>query len=259
MKIVVCVKQIPDPADPGSLDPDTKTLKRDVKLIIDESDSYGVEMALQLVDAAGGGSVHLVSMVPGGEMSGLRTALAMGADSATLISDEALAGSDALSTAKVLARAIQRAEPDLVLAATESSDGYTGVVPAQVAELLGLPSVTFAKEVAVSDGKASVKRQTEAGYDLVECPLPAVVSVTAGVVEPRYPSFKGIMAAKNKPVNQLGIADLGLEPGQVGWAGGGQEIVDVAAAPARESGEIVTDEGDAHERVVAFLDELKVI
>ena len=259
MKIVVCVKQIPDPADPGSLDPDTKTLKRDVKLIIDESDSYGVEMALQLVDAAGGGSVHLVSMVPGGEMSGLRTALAMGADSATLISDEALAGSDALSTAKVLARAIQRAEPDLVLAATESSDGYTGVVPAQVAELLGLPSVTFAKEVAVSDGKASVKRQTEAGYDLVECPLPAVVSVTAGVVEPRYPSFKGIMAAKNKPVDQLGIADLGLEPGQVGWAGGGQEIVDVAAAPARESGEIVTDEGDAHERVVAFLDELKVI
>lgn len=259
MKIVVCVKQIPDPADPGALDPDTKTLKRDVKLIIDESDSYGVEMALQLVDAAGGGSVHLVSMVPGGEMSGLRTALAMGADSATLISDEALAGSDALSTAKVLARAIQRAEPDLVLAATESSDGYTGVVPAQVAELLGLPSVTFAKEVAVSDGKAEVKRQTEAGYDLVECPLPAVVSVTAGVVEPRYPSFKGIMAAKNKPVDQLGIADLGLEPGQVGWAGGGQEIVDVAAAPARESGEIVTDEGDAHERVVAFLDELKVI
>lgn len=259
MKIVVCVKQIPDPADPGSLDPDTKTLKRDVKLIIDESDSYGVEMALQLVDAAGGGSVHLVSMVPGGEMSGLRTALAMGADSATLISDEALAGSDALSTAKVLARAIERAEPDLVLAATESSDGYTGVVPAQVAELLGLPSVTFAKEVAVSDGTASVKRQTEAGYDLVECPLPAVVSVTAGVVEPRYPSFKGIMAAKNKPVDQLGIADLGLEPGQVGWAGGGQEIVDVAAAPARESGEIVTDEGDAHERVVAFLDELKVI
>lgn len=259
MKIVVCVKQIPDPADPGSLDPETKTLKRDTKLIIDESDSYGVEMALQLADAAGGGSVHLVSMVPGGEVSGLRTALAMGADSATLVSDEALAGSDALSTAKVLARAIERAEPDLVLAATESTDGYTGVVPAQVAELLGLPSVTFAKEVTVSDGMAEVKRQTEAGYDLVECPLPAVVSVTAGVVEPRYPSFKGIMAAKNKPVDQLGIADLGLEPGQVGWAGGGQEIIDVAAAPARESGEIVTDEGDAHERVVAFLDELKVI
>ena len=259
MKIVVCVKQIPDPADPGSLDPETKTLKRDTKLIIDESDSYGVEMALQLADAAGGGAVHLVSMVPGGEVSGLRTALAMGADSATLVSDEALAGSDALSTAKVLARAIERAEPDLVLAATESTDGYTGVVPAQVAELLGLPSVTFAKEVTVSDGTAEVKRQTEAGYDLVECPLPAVVSVTAGVVEPRYPSFKGIMAAKNKPVDQLGIADLGLEPGQVGWAGGGQEIVDVAAAPARESGEIVTDEGDAHERVVAFLDELKVI
>ena len=163
MKAVVCVKQIPDPADPGSLDPDTNALRRNVKLILDESDSYGVEMALQLVDAAGGGSVHLVSMAPNDEVSGLRTALAMGADSATLISDDALAGCDALGTARVLAAAIARAEPDLVLAATESSDGYTGVVPEQVAELLGLPSVTFAKGVEISDGTASVRRQTEAG------------------------------------------------------------------------------------------------
>ena len=257
MKVVVCVKQIPDPADPGEIDPETKQLKRDVKLILDESDSYGVEMALQLVD--GDGEVVLVSMAPNNEVNGLRTALAMGADSAILVSDDALAGSDALGTSKVLAAAIARAEPDLVLAATESSDGYTGTVPEMVAELMGLPSVTFAKEVAVADGAVAVKRQTEAGYDDVSCPLPCLVSVTAGVVEPRYPSFKGIMAAKSKPVDELGIGDLGIDAGSVGWAGGGQEIVSIEPAPAREAGEVIEDEGDAFEKIVSFLEELKVI
>ena len=259
MNVVVCVKQIPDPADPGALDPETKTLKRDVKLILDESDSYGVEMALQLVGEAGDGEVTLVSMAPNSEVGGLRTALAMGAASAVLVSDEALAGTDALGTAKVLAAAISRSNPDLVIAATESSDGYTGVVPEQIAAILGLPSVTFAKEITIADGSAKVKRQTEAGYDDVECPLPALVSVTAGVVEPRYPSFKGIMAAKSKPVDEVTVADLGIDAGSVGWAGGGQEIVEIAQAPAREAGEIIEDEGDAHERVIAFLDELKVL
>ena len=260
MKVVVCVKQIPDPADPGELDEETKTLKRDMKLILDESDSYGVEMALQLVDAADGeGSVHLVSMAPNNEVSGLRTALAMGADSATLVSDDALSGSDALGTAKVLAKAIERESPDLVLAGTESSDGYTGTVPGQIAELLGLPSVTFAKEIAIEGDAATVKRQTEAGYDQVECPLPAVVSVTAGVVEPRYPSFKGIMAAKNKPVDEVTLGDLDVDSSQVGWAGGGQEITEITPAPEREAGEVIEDEGDAHEKIVAFLDELKVL
>lgn len=257
MKVVVCVKQIPDPADPGEIDPETKQLKRDVKLILDESDSYGVEMALQLVD--GDGEVILVSMAPNNEVNGLRTALAMGADSAILVSDDALAGSDALGTSKVLAAAIGRAEPDLVLAATESSDGYTGTVPEMIAEIMGLPSVTFAKEVAVADGSVSVKRQTEAGYDDVTCPMPCLVSVTAGVVEPRYPSFKGIMAAKSKPVDEVGLGDLGIDAGSVGWAGGGQEIVSIEPAPAREAGEVIEDEGDAYERIVSFLDELKVI
>jgi electron transfer flavoprotein beta subunit len=259
MKVAVCVKQIPDPADPGSLDPSTMTLVRDTKLILDESDSYGVEMALQLVDAAGGGEVTLVSMAPRNEVNGLRTALAMGADQAILISDEALAGSDALGTAKVLAAAIARAEPDLVLTATESSDGYTGTVPEQIAELMGVPSVTFAKSIEVADGQVKVKRQTEAGYDDVTCPTPCVVSVTAGVVEPRYPSFKGIMAAKSKPVDELTVGDLGIDVSSVGWAGGGQEIIAVEEAPARGSGEIIEDEGEAHERIVAFLEELKVI
>ena len=259
MNVVVCVKQIPDPADPGSLDPTTKTLKRDGKLILDESDSYGVEMALQLVDKAGGGEVTLVSMAPNGETSGLRTALAMGAASATLVSDPALLGTDALGTAKVLAKVIEESNPDLVLAATESSDGYTGTVPEQLAALLGRPSITFAKTVEIADGTVKVQRQTEAGYDEVECPLPAVVSVTAGVVEPRYPSFKGIMAAKSKPVAEKTLADLGIDAGSVGWAGAGQEIVDIAAAPAREAGEVIEDDGEAHQKIVEFLDGLKVL
>ena len=258
MNITVCAKQIPDPAAAGELDPSDHTLRRDGKLILDESDMYGVEMALQLVDAAGGGEVGLVSMAPNGEVAGLRTALAMGAAKAVLVSDPELAGSDALTTAKVLAAATQRlGEVDLIIAGTESSDGYTGTVPEQLAAVLGLPSVTFAKSVVVEDGVLKVNRQTEAGYDEVTCPLPAVVSVTAGVVEPRYPSFKGIMAAKSKPVETVTAADLGVEP--VGWAGAGQQIVDVADAPERRSGEIIEDDGEAHTKVVEFLAGLKVI
>jgi electron transfer flavoprotein beta subunit len=258
MNVVVCVKQIPDPATPGALDPGTNTLKREGKLILDESDSYGVEMALQLATAAGGGEVSLVSMAPNGEVSGLRTALAMGAVKGVLVSDASLQGSDALTTAKVLAKAIERVGgADLVIAATESTDGYTGTVPEQIAELLGWPSVTFAKHIEVDGTNLKVQRQTEAGYDEVECPLPAVVSVTAGVVEPRYPSFKGIMAAKNKPVDAVTAADLGVEA--VGWAGSGQEIVDVTAAEARKAGEIVEDDGEGYLKVIAFLEGLKVI
>jgi electron transfer flavoprotein beta subunit len=258
MNVIVCVKQIPDPALPGELDPSTNTLKRDGKLILDESDSYGVEMALQLVTAAGGGEVSLVSMAPNDETSGLRTALAMGAAKAILVSDDALKGSDALSTAKVLAAAIKRAEPDLVIAATEATDGYTGTVPEQVAALLGLPSVTFAKKIDIDGQTVKVERQTEAGYDEVTAPLPAVVSVTAGVVEPRYPSFKGIMAAKSKPVDQLTVADLGLD-GQVGAAAARQEIVSVQPAEERQAGEKVEDDGEGFKKIVEFLEKQKVI
>ena len=260
MNVAVCLKQIPDPANPGKLDPATRTLVREGKLIMDDSDAYGVEMALQLVDKAGSGEVTLVSMAPNGEVTGLRNALAMGAHRAILVSDPALLGSDALGTAKVLAAAIGRtAGFDLVLCATESTDGYTGTFPVQLAELLGLPSVTFAKHVEVDGSTVKVQRQTEAGYDEVESPLPALLTVTAGVVEPRYPSFKGIMAAKNKPVDTWSVADLGLDEGGVGQAGSGQEIVSVADAEARTAGEIIEDEGDAHQRIVAFLDQLKVI
>jgi electron transfer flavoprotein beta subunit len=244
---------------PGALAAD-HTLDRSGKLILDESDSYGVEMALQLVDTAGEGEVTLVSMVPNGEVSGLRTALAMGAAKAILVSDDALAGSDALSTAKVLAKCVERAGGiDLVLTATESTDGYTGTIPAQVAELLDWPSLTFAKHIEIADGKVKIQRQTEAGYDIVEASLPAVVSVTAGVVEPRYPSFKGIMAAKSKPVDAVTTADLGLDAAQVGWAGARQEITNVAKAPERKAGEKFEDDGTGAEKIVAFLENLKVV
>ena len=154
---------------------------------------------------------------------------------------------------------MKRVQPDLVLAATESTDGYTGTTPVQLAELLGWPAVTFAKHVEVTSDSVKVQRQTEAGYDEVTSPLPAVVTVTAGVVEPRYPSFKGIMAARSKPVEQLSVADLGIDPSQVGAAGARQEVVSVQAAEARNSGEIVTDEGDAHEKIVAYLEQIKVL
>jgi electron transfer flavoprotein beta subunit len=198
-------------------------------------------------------------MAPNAEMAGLRTALAMGAAKAILVTDDALSGAGALDTAKVLAAALKRAEPELILTATESSDGYTGTVPEQVAGILGLPSVTFAKSITIDGGTVKVQRQTEAGYDEVECPLPCVVSVTAGVVEPRYPSFKGIMAAKNKPVEQLGVGDLGLDATQVGWAGAGQQIVEVVKAEERQAGQIVEDDGDAHLKIVEYLEQLKVI
>jgi electron transfer flavoprotein beta subunit len=258
MHVVVCVKQIPDPAEPGALEADN-TLDRSRKLILDESDSYGVEMALQLVDKAGDGEVTLVSMAPNGETGGLRTALAMGAAKAVLVSDDALSGAGALDTAKVLAAAIKETEPDLVLTATESSDGYTGTVPEQLAGLLGLPSITFAKEIHLEGDTVKVQRQTEAGYDECECPTPAVVSVTAGVVEPRYPSFEGIMAAKSKPVEERTVADLGIDAATVGAAGAGQEIISVEDAPAREAGEIVEDDGEGFQKIVGYLENLKVL
>ncbi len=257
MNIVVCVKQIPDPAAPQSLDA-SHNLDRSGKLILDEADTYGVEMALQLVDKAGAGEVTVVSMGSAADVAGLRNALAMGAAKAVIVSDESLRGTDALGTAKVLAAVIGRISPDLVLCATESSDGYTGTTPVQVAELLGLPSITFAKSVAVDGATVKVERQTESGYDEVTAPLPALVTVTAGVVEPRYASFKGIMAAKSKPLEVLSVADLGLS-NEVGVAGARQVIIDVVASEARSAGEKHVDDGDGAEKIVAFLESIKVL
>jgi electron transfer flavoprotein beta subunit len=257
MNIVVCVKQIPDPAAPQSLD-GSYNLNRSGKLILDEADTYGVEMALQLVDKAGTGEVTVVTMGSANDVAGIRNALAMGAAKAVIVSDDALRGTDALGTAKVLAAVIKREMPDLILCATESSDGYTGTTPVQLAELLGLPSITFAKSIAIDGTTVKVERQTESGYDEVTTPLPALVTVTAGVVEPRYASFKGIMAAKSKPLETLAVTDLDLAS-ETGPAGARQEITDVVAAESRAAGEKHVDEGDGAQRIVTFLESIKVL
>jgi len=253
MDIVVCVKQIPDPANPGRLDPESHFLVRPDDQVMDDGDRYGVEMALQLAEASEG-SVTLVSMGPAGNLQGIRQALAMGAEKAVIITDNSLRGAGALGTARVLAAAISREGFDLVLCGTESTDGYSGVVPQQIAELLGLPALTYARKVELDGSTVKIQQQTAAGYNEVEAPAPVLLSLTAGVVEPRYPTFKGIMAAKSKPVEQLTPSDLGLDAQLAG-----QEILSVTAAPGREGGVKIEDEGDAHLEIISKLQELKVV
>ncbi len=255
MNIAVCVKQIPDPATPYQLDPETHWIVRPEDQVLDDTDRYGVEIALQLA-ADGDSTVTLISMSPAGNLQGIRQALAMGADKAVIVSDDALRGADALTTAHVLAAVARREGADLVVAGTESTDGYSGVVPQQVAELLGVPALTYARNVERSGDGLRIEQQTATGYDVVEAGLPALLTVTAGVVEPRYPTFKGIMAAKTKPIDQLTISDLGLDAAALER---GQDIVEVRPAPERQAGEIVEDEGDAHLRIVAVLEQAKVI
>jgi len=257
MNVVVCVKQVPDPNSTGQLDPSTNTLKREgVEVVLDPGDEYGIEAGLQLAESTGG-QVTVVSMGPDKALDAIRKALAMGAAKGILITDPALPGSDALTTAKVLAAAIKREDWNLVITATESTDGYTGVVPQMLAEMLGVPSVTFAKSIESDGSKLTVNRQTEVGYDVIEADLPAVISVTAGVNEPRYPSLKGIMAAKSKPVDKPTLADLGLDG--LGGASAGQSITNVQPAEQRKAGEVIEDDGTGAQRIVDFLASQKVI
>lgn len=243
MDVAVCVKQIPDPAVPGRLDASALTLVRTGALVLDAADAVGVELALRLVEQAGAGTVTVVSMAPQGAMVGLRAALAMGAAAAVLVSDDALAGSDALITAKVLAAAIARLGPDLVVAGTESTDGYTGTMPVQLAELLALPSITFVRRAGLCDGALVVERQGEDGVDEVTCPLPALLTVMSGAAVPRYPTYSGIRAARLAPVSVLSVADLGLAADQVGVVGSRQRVVSARPAVGRVAGVAVADDG----------------
>ncbi len=252
MKVVVCVKQIPDPASPYTLEPDSHWLVRPSEQVLDDTDRYGVEMGLQLAQE-NDGTVTLVTMGPTGNMQGIRQALAMGADRAIVVDDSDLRGSDALTTARVLAAAIGREEFDLVIAGTESTDGYSGVVPQMIAEFLDVPALTYATKIGITDGDITIDRQTDLGFDVVEATLPALVSVTAGVVEPRYPTFKGIMDAKKKPVDTLTIADLGVDT-EIG-----QTVAAIVDAPERSGGEKIEDDGEAHLRIVEKLEQAKVI
>jgi electron transfer flavoprotein beta subunit len=254
VNIVVCVKHIPDPNLPPEMDGDR--LKREgVQGVLDPGDEYGVEAALQLKEAHGG-EVTLVSMGPAAAVEAIRRGLSMGADKGVLVTDEALQGADALMTAKVLAAAIKRNEFDLVIAAVESTDGYTGTLPSTLAELLGIPQVTFVNKIEAANGNLKVDRQHAEGYHVVECPLPALMTVTAGVNEPRYASFKGIMAAKKKPLDELSLSDLGLSAEDVPVK---QKIAEMTPAEERKAGEIIEDDGSGAARIADFLKETKVI
>jgi electron transfer flavoprotein beta subunit len=253
LKIVVTVKQVPDPNTPQGLDADS-TVARDREVVLDPGDEYGIEEGLQLKEMHGG-EVILVSMGPDRAREAIRKGLSMGADRGILITDDELSGADALLTAKALAAAIQPESPDLVICATESYDGSTGMVPPMLAELLSVPQLTFAKEVEVNGGTIKVHRQTEDGYQVVEAAAPALVTVTAGIAEPRYASLKGIMAARSKEVKQLTLADLQVEKGQPA-----ETVVSMADAEARLSGEIVEDDGSSGvEKIMAVLSAAKVV
>ena len=253
MNIVVTVKQIPDPNVNPQLDGDR--IKREgVAGVLDPGDEFGVEAGLQIA-AANSGEVTVVSMGPAQAMEAVRKALSMGANKGVLVTDDALQASDALTTAKVLAGAIKKNGFDLVIAGVESTDGYTGVVPQMVAALLDVPMATFAKSIEINDGTVKINRQTEKGYDVVECPTPCVITVTAGVNEPRYPSFKGIVEAKKKPVEQLSIADLGLSLDSSAT----QKVEAINDAPTRGAGEVVEDDGTGAAKIADFLTQAKVI
>ena len=259
MKIAVLVKQIPDPSGPGRLDPGSHLLVRDQgELVLDPGDSYAIEAALQLAEA-GEGQVVAISMGPEKAVEVIRKAMAMGAAEGLLVSDERLRGSDALATARVLAAAVSRVAPDLVIGCTESTDGYTGTVPAAIAELLGWPSLTFANHLEVTGTKVLIHRQTPDGHDLVEAELPAVVTVTGGINEPRYPTLKGIVSSRGRPLEQPSLADLGIEPASIGSEGARQRIVSVDPALQRQGGEVIEDDGQAATRLADYLAELKVI
>ena len=253
MDVVVLVKSIPDPNGDAELGDDF-LVKREGEGTLDPGDEYAVEAALQLAEATTG-EVTVVSMGPAGAVSAIRRALSMGAHRAVLVSDDALRGSDVLATARVLSAATGRAPFDLVLTGVESTDGYTGTLPMTVAELLGLPAATFARKLDIVGDGLRVERQTEAGYDVVECPLPALVTVTAGATDPRYPTLKGIMGAKQKPLEQLSLADLHLTANDVAPS---QRVVAVEAAPQKGAGEVIQGDGAAS-RIADLLADAKVI
>src|SRR2546423_10090565 len=211
MKIYVCIKQIPDPNPVVSkLDPNTKRLVRSgVSLVLDPGDESTISAAIKLRDTVGNSEVVAVSMGPTSAQEAMRRALAMGVDRAILVTDPALAGSDVLGTARVLAAVLKNETPDLVFCSTESTDGYTGMVPGGIAEFLNLPQLTFAREINVEGAKAMIQRVTITGYQTVESPMPAVVTIASGSFEAISPTMQGIMGATNEPITQLTLSDLG--------------------------------------------------
>ena len=252
MKIAVCVKQIPE----GSrrIDPETKRLDRSGEGALNPFDAHAVEEALRLKDAGGEGEIVLVSMGPAKAQDALRKALAMGADRAVLVSDDEAAGADLVATSSVLAKALERESAELVLFGQQAGDSDGAVLPAAVADRLRLPVVSQAAEVTQADGKLTVKRQTEFGYDVIEAPLPAVIAVSDAINEPRYPSLKGIMGAKSKPQETLSLADLGLDVLE-----SRTEVYALNDPPARGDSRKIDDDGNAAQAIVDFLAEKRLV
>ena len=261
MKILVCVKQVPDPnTGEVRIDPGTKRLVRDgVTNVLDPGAEVALEAALQLAERVGDSTVTAVTMGPEEAEDALRRALAMGADDGVLITDDALAGSDTLSTAKALAATIKEIGYDLILCATESTDGYSGMVPGMVAELLGIPHLSFIRSLDVQGGVLTGQRVVALGYQTVECPLPLLVAIASGSHEPRYPALKGIMAAKRKKVEEYSLADLGLDDGAVGGSAAREQVLELRPVEERQAGTIVEDDGTGAAQIAALLRQRGVI
>jgi electron transfer flavoprotein beta subunit len=259
MNIVVLVKQVPDTSAERRLDPSDNTLDREsVDAVINEIDEYAIEEGLLLKEAHGG-EVTILTVGPERATESIRKALSMGADKAVHVSDPAMHGSDAIQTAKVIAKALGTLEWDLAIAGSEATDTRVSVVPALVAEALGVTQLTQARKVTVDGPTVTIERLSDTGYDIVRGATPAVISVVEKINEPRYPSFKGIMAAKSKPVQTLTTADLGLGADEVGLATAATQVVSFEVAPPRQAGQIVKDEGDGGQKIAEFLASKKLV
>jgi electron transfer flavoprotein beta subunit len=259
MNIVVLVKQVPDSGTQRSLDPSDNTVARaTADNVINEIDEYAIEEALQVKEAQGG-EVTVLTLGPGSATDAIRKALSMGADKAVHVSDDAVHGSCAVQTSAVLAAALQQLDYDLVLMGATSTDGQMGVMPALLSERLGIPQVSGARKLTVEGSTVKVERQTDGGYWALEAPLPAIVSTWDTINEPRYPSFKGIMAAKKKPVETKSLADLGVDPSTLGLAAATTQVLDFAGRPPKGEGVKVTDEGDGAQKFVDFLASQKIV
>lgn len=260
MKIAVAVKEVPDTTAEKRLSPDTFTLDRSVELILNPFDEFAVEAAMKLKEAGDDVTVTVVTVGPASASNSMRKALAMGADGAVIVTDDALAGSDAIATARVLAGALGDGGYDLVLFGQEATDARGSVMPAAVAEFLERPALTLVESLEVSGTAATGKRLGDGGFDTVEVPLPAVVSVTKAINEPRYPSLKGIMSAKKKPNETKALGDVGVDAAQVGLDGSGTTVTAARAPDARAAGQKVTDDGGSGaQAVLDFLVARKLI
>ena len=261
LNIAVCVKRVPDTAADKNLDPTDFTLRRDAdESILNPVDEVAVEEALRLKEAHGG-EVTVVTIGPEAALTkAARRALSMGCDKAVHLSDPVLHGSDAEAIAYALACVLRRGSYELILCGSESTDARTSLVPAALAEHLNLPGLCHAKKVEVEGDRVRVHREADQGYDVVEGPLPAVVSINWGANEPRYPSFKGIQSAKNKPVDSLTAADVGIDAGRVGLAGSQSQVLGFGARSAERRRILVDNkDGNAHVKLADFLQEMKLI